>query len=146
MFDNNETKNAKENDKFAKLKAIAAGEVSAQQPIPWTHEVNNPLIGTIKGFAEFHHDRYGLQKTVIVEWENGEVVSAFMNAYVSNGMEQQNAEPGDLVLIQLLGKARMVTVTINSNCTLRNPHNVDRNALSQGTSFGWCLVFCLFER
>ena len=26
MFDNNETKNTKENDKFAKLKVIAAGE------------------------------------------------------------------------------------------------------------------------
>ena len=45
-------------------------------------------------------------KTVIVERENGEVVSAFMNAYVANEMEKQNAQPGDLVLIQLLGKAR----------------------------------------
>ncbi|WAR44595.1 hypothetical protein [Methylomonas rapida] len=104
MFDNYETNNA--NDKFAKLKAIAAGEVSAQQPIPWQHEVNKPLIGTIKGFSEFHHDRFGPQKTVIVERENGEVVSAFMNAYVSNGMELQNAQPGDLVLIQLMGKAK----------------------------------------
>lgn len=43
---------------------------------------------------------------MIMEWENGEVISAFMNAYMSNGMEQQNAETGDLVLIQLLGKAR----------------------------------------
>jgi hypothetical protein len=98
MFDNK--------DKFAKLKAMACGEVSSQQPTPWQHEVNKPLIGTILGFGEFHHDRYGPQKTIIVERENGEVVSAFMNAYVSNGMERQNAEPGDLVLIQLLGKAQ----------------------------------------
>lgn len=102
MFDNN----APKKDKFAHLKAIASGEVPMQQLIPWQHEVNNPLIGTIKGFSEFQHERFGPQKTVIVERENGEVVSAFMNAYVAHGMEQQNAQPGDLVLIQLLGKAK----------------------------------------
>lgn len=104
MFDNHNNNSA--NDKFAKLKAIAAGEVSAQQPIPWQHEVDKPLIGTIKGFGEFQHERFGPQKTVIVEREDGEVVSAFMNAYIATGMEQQNAQPGDLVLIQLLGKAK----------------------------------------
>ncbi|WP_404357058.1 hypothetical protein [Methylotuvimicrobium sp. KM1] len=98
MFDNQ--------DKFAKLKAIAAGEVSAEQPKHWQHEVGKPLIGTILGFSEFHHDRYGPQKTVIVKLENGDIVSAIMNNYVANGMVQQNAQPGDLVLIQLLGKAR----------------------------------------
>ncbi len=104
MFDNHNNNSAQ--DKFAHLKAIAAGEVSTEQPIPWQHEVNNPLIGTIKGFGEFHHDRYGPQKTVIVERENGEVVSAFMNTYISNGMERSNAQPGDLVLIQLIGKGK----------------------------------------
>ncbi|MDO8937740.1 MAG: hypothetical protein Q7U98_01115 [Methylicorpusculum sp.] len=41
-----------------------------------------------------------------MERENGEVVSAFMNAYIANGMERSHAQPGDLVLIQLLGKAK----------------------------------------
>jgi len=105
MFDNDNS-NPSGKDKFAKLKAIAAGEAPTQQLIPWQHEVNNPLIGTIKGFGEFQHERYGPQRTVIVERENGEVVSAFRNTYIANGMEQQNAQPGDLVLIQLLGKAK----------------------------------------
>ncbi|MDO9106714.1 MAG: hypothetical protein Q7U57_17345 [Methylovulum sp.] len=112
MFDNYETnpdydrndENGK--DKFAKLKAMAAGELTVQQPIHWHHEEHKPLIGTIKGFGEFIHDRYGLQKTIIVERENGEVVSAFMNAYIANGMERSHAQPGDRVLIQLLGKAK----------------------------------------
>ncbi|QSB01867.1 hypothetical protein JWZ98_02595 [Methylomonas sp. EFPC1] len=106
MFDNDSNSNNPNKDKFAHLKAIAAGEVPTQQPTPWQHEVNNPLIGTIKGFGEFHHERFGLQRTIIVERENGEVVSAFMNAYIANGMEHHNAQPGDLVLIQLLGKAK----------------------------------------
>jgi hypothetical protein len=112
MFDNYETNpdhdsnDENDKDKFAKLKAMAAGELTEQQPIHWQHEEHKPLIGTIKGFGEFHHDRYGPQKTVIVERENGEVVSAFMNAYIANGMERSHARPGDLVLIQLLGKAK----------------------------------------
>ncbi len=104
MFDDDNDNSAK--DKFAKLKAIAAGEVPTDQPSPWPHEVDNPLIGTIVGFGEFHHERFGPQRTVIVKRENGEVVSAFMNAYIAKGMEQQNAQPGDLVLIQLLRKAK----------------------------------------
>lgn len=104
MFD--DSNNYPGKDKFAHLKAIAAGEVSAQPPTLWQHEVDRPLIGTIVGFSEFTHDRYGLQKTVIVKREKGEVVSAFMNNYIANGMELQNAQPGDLVLIQLMGKAK----------------------------------------
>ena len=104
MFDNDN--NNAGNDKFAKLKAIAAGELLTKQPTPWQHEVNNPLMGIILGFSEFHHERFGLQRTVIVERENGEVVSTFMNNYIANGMKQHNAQPGDLVLIQLLGKAK----------------------------------------
>jgi hypothetical protein len=98
--------NCDDNDRFAKLKAMATSEVTVQQPIHWQHEEHKPLIGTIKGFGEFHHDRYGLQKTVIVERENGEVVSAFMNVYIANGMERSHAQTGDLVLILLLGKAK----------------------------------------
>jgi hypothetical protein len=39
-----------------------------------------------------------------VKQENGEVVSAFLNNYLANGMDMHHAEPGDLVLIKLLGK------------------------------------------
>lgn len=104
MFDN--PNNPPEQDKFTNLKAIAAGEVSAQPPTPWQHELDKPLIGTIVGFSEFIHDRYGPQKTVIVKQENGEVVSAFLNTYLANGIEMYHAQPGDLVLIQFLGKAK----------------------------------------
>ena len=42
---------------------------------------NNPLIGTILAFDEFDHQQYGKQQTVIVERENGEVVSAILTSY-----------------------------------------------------------------
>jgi len=93
------------NDIYSKLKAIAAGDEMAQTlPAIWKHEVRRPLIGQIKGFGSFHHDRYGMQKTVIVEQESGELVSAILNDYLENGMQRQQAEVGDFVLIVLLGK------------------------------------------
>lgn len=91
-------------DKFAALKAIATGEATAPLPTIWAHEVNKPLIGTIKGFSRFQHDRYGMQETVIVELESGELVSAILNPYLIDGMRRQNAEENDLVLIQLICK------------------------------------------
>jgi hypothetical protein len=100
MFDNN--------DKFAKLKAIAAGESVENTSLPeiWKHEIGNPLIGTIRDFSNFEHDRFGTQETVIVELESGEQVSAILTPYLSTGMKIKHAEAGDLVLIQLLGKEK----------------------------------------
>ena len=111
MFDNNNPKK----DKFAHLKAIAAGESpseSSSLPEIWKHEVGNPLMGIIRGFSSFEHDRFGLQETVIVELESGQLVSAILNNYLSTGMQIQHAEVGDLVLIQLLGKERSANGSI----------------------------------
>lgn len=95
------------NDKFARLKAIANGEAnSPAMPTNWTHEVDKPLIGTIKGFGQFQHDRYGTQETVTVETEDGELVSAILTPYLVDGMHRQHAEENDLVLIQFLGKEK----------------------------------------
>jgi hypothetical protein len=39
-----------------------------------------------------------------VEDENGELVSVFLNAYLMNGLKQNQAEPGDLIAISFHGK------------------------------------------
>lgn len=93
-------------DQYARLKAIATGEIVANFPSIWTHEVGRPLIGKIKGFGQFLHDRFGMQETVIVELETSELVSAILNAYLLDGMRRQNAQVNDFVLIQLLGKEK----------------------------------------
>lgn len=110
MYDNNDSKK----DKFAHLKAIAAGGAPVEPSLPeiWKHEVGNPLMGIIRGFSSFEHDRFGLQETVIVELESGRCVSAILNNYLSTGMQIQHAEVGDLVLIQLLGKERSANGSI----------------------------------
>ena len=99
-----------QSDKFAHLKEIAAGELSApalsSEVKFWSHEPHNPLIGMILGFDEFDHQQYGKQQTIIVERENGEVVSAILTPYLQNGMSMQNGEIGDLVLIEKLGQER----------------------------------------
>jgi hypothetical protein len=91
-------------DRFAELRAISNGAATSMRPIFWQHEVDKPLIGTIKDFSNFQHDRFGQQNTVIVELESGELVSAILTDYLSLGMQMQNAAVNDLVLIQLLGK------------------------------------------
>jgi len=97
-------------DRFAHLKAIAAGELSApalsSEVKFWSHDPHNPLIGAILGFDQFDHGQYGTQQTIIVERENGEVVSAILTPYLQNGMSIQNGEIGDLVLIEKLGQER----------------------------------------
>jgi hypothetical protein len=97
-------------DKFAHLKAIAAGDIPAPTLSSdirfWTHEPNNPLIGTILGFDKFEHPSYGTQKTIIIERETGDVVSAILTNYLQKGMEIQNGQIGDLALIEKKGKKR----------------------------------------
>lgn len=97
-------------NKFAHLNAIAAGEVKApalsNDIIFWEHQVDNPLVGEILGFDGFDHPQYGRQETVIVQRENDEVVSAILTNYLQNGMQMQNGEVGDLVLIEKQGQER----------------------------------------
>jgi hypothetical protein len=96
-------------DKYAKLKAIAAGEIKDTTTMSsdirfWTHEPHQPLIGEIVGFDSFEHPRYGTQKTVIVQRETGETVSAILTKYLENGMQLKNGQIGDLVLIEKQGQ------------------------------------------
>ncbi len=95
---------------FDYLRAIAAGDIPA--PVLssdirfWSHIPYEPLIGTIVGFGDFDHSSWGYQKTVIVEKEDGEIVSAILTDYLQKGMVIQDGEIGDLVLIEKQGQER----------------------------------------
>lgn len=97
------------NDRFANLKGRASGKVTAPALLSaikfWTHEPEQPLIGSIVGFSQFEHERYGTQQTVLVKREKGDVVSAILTNYLQKGMEIQDGAVGDLVLIMKQGKA-----------------------------------------
>ncbi len=96
------------NDKFAKLRALASGqapETTGQNVRNWNFERDGNIMGTITGFNRFTHPSFGEQHTVTVLLaESGEVISAFLNDYLQQGMERQQAAVGDLVLIQFFGK------------------------------------------
>ncbi|WP_340124191.1 hypothetical protein [Methylobacter svalbardensis] len=95
------------NDKFAKLRAIESGQVSvstAPDVRNWSFEKDGNIMGTITGFDSFTHPSFGEQRTVIVRLESGEVISAFLNGYLQQGMDRQQAAVGNLVLIQFFGK------------------------------------------
>ena len=100
-------------DKFARLKAMASGEIQAPALASdirfWAHEPKQPLLGTILGFDSFEHPSYGRQETVIVKRDTGEVVSAILTNYLQNGMQMQSGEVGDLIFIEKLGQERSKT-------------------------------------
>ena len=96
------------NDKFAKLRAIESGQAtvsSAPNVKYWNFERDGNLMGTIVDFNGIMHPLYGEQQTVIVRLaETGELASAFLSGWLQEGMRRQNAQEGDLILIQFLGK------------------------------------------
>ncbi|MEI6709324.1 MAG: hypothetical protein WCK96_19575 [Methylococcales bacterium] len=105
MYQNN-------SDKFARLRTIESGQTTTAQNLGnnnqarnWSYEKDGNVMGTITGFDSFEHPQFGEQHTVIVRLaDTNELVSAFLNDYLQEGMRRQNAQVGDLILIQFLGK------------------------------------------
>lgn len=102
MYQNND-------DKFAKLRAIASGQTTASTTAPnvrnWSFERDGDVMGTISGFNNFTHPVYGEQHTVTVRLaESGELVSAFLSNWLQEGLSRKQAAVGDLILIQFFGK------------------------------------------
>lgn len=93
-------------DKFARLRAIESGQTTetAQNVRFWNFVKNGNILGTICGFDCFMHKHYGEQHTVIVRLaDTNELVSAFLNPYLQEGLNRNNAQVGDLILIQFFG-------------------------------------------
>ena len=100
-------------DKFARLRTIESGQTTAtvqdvgrNSPVRyWDFKADGNILGTITGFDSFEHPQFGEQHTVIVRLaDTNELVSAFLNGWLQEGMRRQNAQVGDLILIQFLGK------------------------------------------
>ena len=105
MYQNN-------SDKFARLRTIESGQTTTAQNLGnnnqarnWSYEKDGNVMGTITGFDSFEHPQFGEQHTVTVSLANtNELVSAFLNGWLQEGMRRKRAEVGDLILIQFLGK------------------------------------------
>lgn len=95
-------------DKFARLHAIASGQTTvstAPTARNWSYEKDGNVIGTIIDFDSFEHSQYGEQQIVIVSLaDTNESISAFLNGYLQEGIRRKDAQAGDLILIQFLGK------------------------------------------
>ena len=99
-------------DKFARLRTLESGQTTTAQNVGnnnqarnWSYEKDGNVMGTITGFNSFEHPQFGEQHTVIVRLaDTNELVSAFLNGWLQEGMRRKRADVGDLVLIQFLGK------------------------------------------
>ena len=92
-------------DKFTRLKAIESGRTASAELRFWNFDKDGNVIGTITGFNSFEHPQYGEQHTVLVSLaDSNELISAFINGYLQEGIRRKDAQVGDLILIQFLGK------------------------------------------
>lgn len=94
------------NDGFDNLRKIAATErKDFNDKIFWKFDEMGDLMGTIVGFNQHNHPKYGTQHTVEVKLaDTGEIASAFMSAYICESMRRNRGEIGDKVLIQFRGR------------------------------------------
>jgi hypothetical protein len=89
-------------DEFAKLRAIAAGQEADVKK--WKYERDGNVMGTIVDFSSMNHQTYGEQQMVIVKLaDTGELVSAFLNGWLQEGMRLNKAKVGDRILIKFFG-------------------------------------------
>ena len=71
----------------------------------WRFERDGDITGIITGFYQFEHPQFGEQHTVIVRLKDtDELISAFINCYLQEGIRRQKANVGDAIMIQFLGK------------------------------------------
>jgi len=89
-------------DEFARLRAIAAGQEADVKR--WKYERDGNVMGTIIDFSSMNHQTYGEQQMVIVKLaDTGELVSAFLNGWLQEGMRLNKAKVGDRILIKFFG-------------------------------------------
>ena len=89
-------------DEFAKLRAIAAAQEADVKN--WNYERDGNVMGTIVDFSSMNHQTYGEQQMVIVKLaDTGELVSAFLNDYLLEGLHRKDAKVGDRILIKFFG-------------------------------------------
>ena len=95
-------------DKFAKLSSIQSGqstESAEQNAIFWHIEKDGDIMGSIVDFSSIQHSTFGEQHTLIVRLaDSNELVSAFVNGWLQEGLRRKQAAVGDLVLIKFFGK------------------------------------------
>ena len=89
-------------DEFARLRAIAAGQEADVKK--WKYERDGNVMGTNVDFSSMNHQTYGEQQMVIVKLaDTGELVSAFLNDYLLEGLHRKDAKVGDRILIKFFG-------------------------------------------
>ncbi|MEI7997083.1 MAG: hypothetical protein WCH01_19490 [Methylococcaceae bacterium] len=89
-------------DEFARLRAIAAGQEADVKR--WKYERDGNVMGTIVDFSSMNHQTYGEQQMVIVKLaDTDELVSAFLNGWLQEGMRLNKAKVGDRILIKFFG-------------------------------------------
>jgi len=72
----------------------------------WQPSAGDTIAGVIQGSGTFKDLLYDEQKTMLLQDDNGSVVSVGLNRYLIHSLKQNNAAPGDLVTISFHGKER----------------------------------------
>ncbi|MFI3156376.1 MAG: hypothetical protein QX199_09470 [Methylococcaceae bacterium] len=70
----------------------------------WQPSAGETIAGVIQGSGVFKNSLYDEQKILLLQNDNGSVVSVGLNRYLIHSLKQNNAALGDLVTVTFHGK------------------------------------------
>lgn len=70
----------------------------------WRPSAGETITGVIQGSGTFKDSLYDEQKTMLLQDDNGSVVSISLNRYLIHSLKQNDAALGDLVTVTFHGK------------------------------------------
>lgn len=70
----------------------------------WHPSAGETIAGIIQGSGTCNNSLYDEQKTLILQQDNGPIVSVDLNRYLIHSLKQHNAALGDLVTVTFHGK------------------------------------------
>lgn len=103
-----------ENEQPTNLPAIQAARIAAMvarvsQPIElWTPEVGDILVGELFD-KKTVQSQYGTQEQFVVRTQHGQLISYWLNKYISEQLKAQGASYGSVIAVTYGGKAETST-------------------------------------
>lgn len=70
----------------------------------WQPSAGETISGVTQSSGTFNNSLYDEQKTMLLQEDNGSVVSVGLNRYLIHSLKQNNAALGDLVTVTFHGK------------------------------------------
>ncbi|MFI3185298.1 MAG: hypothetical protein QX198_04890 [Methylococcaceae bacterium] len=79
-------------------------ETAANKVTYWQPSAGGTITGVIQGSGPYKNLLYDVQKALLLQKDNGLLVSIDLNRYLIHSLKQNNAALGDLITVTFNGK------------------------------------------